>query len=579
METAASVDKAGYWHIGLEGISEGEAEEIAGREDVAVSSWYDVINLDDNLNMDRDYYIGGAQTALCGIEEPFITDIMHYFSDDAHVIRENEVILTENTRELLGVLPGDAITLNTPAGDYDFVISGFRISGNGKYAGSNGGVTTALLVRDNQAGAFMNIRTFREIAGANGDTGSPVYYIRFKKGTNLKKAMARIQEQYGLSDSQVKLNTILMASKGITNRSYIQNVYSLAAVLFFLILAAGVMMISSSMNSNVAQRMQFFGMLRCIGASRQQIVRYVRLEALNWCRTAVPAGVALGVMASWAITGGLKYIVGGEFKDMSVFVISSTGIISDTVVGIVTVLLAARSPARRASKASPVAAVSGSTGQETSIKRGVTIRFGKVETALGIHHAVSAKKNLFLMTGSFALSIILFLCFSVLIEFAGCLLPQKRSSPDVDIMSEDRTNSIDASWAEIIREIDGVSHAFGRRVCFDVPAQIPKDSGESKEGGGDYQLRNVDLMSYDDYQLELLVKDKDLREGSHIEQVYGDSSQVLAIWDRDIPLETGDIVRIGGEELEIAGGTACDYRCLCLRDGSGCSQRSGQANP
>ena len=47
-------------------------------------------------------------------------------------------------------------------------------------------------------------------------------------------------------------------------------------------------MISGSMNSNVAQRTKIFGMLRCIGASRQQIIRFVRLEALNWCKTAVP---------------------------------------------------------------------------------------------------------------------------------------------------------------------------------------------------------------------------------------------------------------------------------------------------
>ncbi|MFR4896776.1 MAG: FtsX-like permease family protein [Blautia hansenii] len=47
------------------------------------------------------------------------------------------------------------------------------------------------------------------------------------------------------------------------------------------------------MNSIIAQRTQFFGMLRCIGASRQQIIRFVCLEALNWCETAVPIGVVL----------------------------------------------------------------------------------------------------------------------------------------------------------------------------------------------------------------------------------------------------------------------------------------------
>ena len=64
-----------------------------------------------------------------------------------------------------------------------------------------------------------------------------------------------------------------------------------AVVMFLLVLIAGVLMISSSMNSSVAQRTQFFGMMRCIGMSKQQIIRFVRLEALNWCKTAVPIGL------------------------------------------------------------------------------------------------------------------------------------------------------------------------------------------------------------------------------------------------------------------------------------------------
>lgn len=40
-------------------------------------------------------------------------------------------------------------------------------------------------------------------------------------------------------------------------------------------------------------------MMRCLGMSRQQIIRFVRLEALNWCKTAIPVGVALGIVVTW----------------------------------------------------------------------------------------------------------------------------------------------------------------------------------------------------------------------------------------------------------------------------------------
>ena len=83
-----------------------------------------------------------------------------------------------------------------------------------------------------------------------------------------------------------------------------------AAVLFLLVLTAGVLMISSSLNNSVAQRTQFFGMMRCIGMSSRQIFRFVRLEALNWCKTAVPIGLLLGIIASWGLCAALRFLVG-----------------------------------------------------------------------------------------------------------------------------------------------------------------------------------------------------------------------------------------------------------------------------
>lgn len=82
---------------------------------------------------------------------------------------------------------------------------------------------------------------------------------------------------------------------------------------FLLVLAAGVLMISGSLHSSVAQRTQFFGMMRCIGMSRQQIARFVRLEALNWCKTAIPAGLVLGIAVCWILCAVLRFWVARSF--------------------------------------------------------------------------------------------------------------------------------------------------------------------------------------------------------------------------------------------------------------------------
>ena len=302
-------------------------------------------------------------------------------------------------------------------------------------------------------------------------------------------------------------------------------------------------MISSSMNSSVAQRTKFFGMMRCIGMSKQQIIRFVRLEALNWCKTAVPIGLVSGIVATWGLCAVLRFVVREEFSDIPLFGISIFGIACGIFVGLITVLIAANAPAKHAAKVSPITAVSGNAGSEKTIHHSPYTRFGKIEALLGISHAVSGKKNLFLMTGSFALSIILFLSFSVMIDFVDYLIPQSAATSDIDIASAG-SNCIPRELLASIRGMDGVKEVYGRRSAFDVPARLNGDTGFSG---------TVDLISYDDFDLQCLKKDGALKKGSDLSEVYGDSHFILATSDQDSTWTIGDPVQIGDEALTIAG--------------------------
>ena len=331
------------------------------------------------------------------------------------------------------------------------------------------------------------------------------------------------------------------ALQSLYSSTMAQTLFGAAAILFLLILLAGVLMISSSMNSTVARRTEFFGMMRCIGMSRRQIIRFVRLEALNWCKTAVPIGVLLGVVATWGLCGALRFLVGGEFSDIPLFGVSIIGILCGILLGVVTVLLAAQSPARRASKVSPVMALSGNSTTASHTGHVSNAGFFKIETALGIHHAVSDKKNLLLMTSSFALSIILFLCFSVMIDLVGYNMPQSSNTADISISSSDGSNSIDSALLDQISSMSGVKRVFGRRSSLGIPAEVNSEANV------------IDVISYDDFDLECLAKDHQLRKGSNLANVYGDSKSVLAVWDEQTPIAIGDQIKIAGKTLEVAG--------------------------
>lgn len=521
-ETTAMRHNHGDWHIALQNVSKDEAEQIRKNSNVAVSSWYDEINTDAEQN----YYIDGKNAVLYGIEESYITDIMKYPTEGVYPQNENAVALSADAKELFSVKIGDEITLDTPVGDVKYTISGFY-EDDTEFNDIIGGCCV-----------FMNRKTFDEIRRLNGVESESQFYIRFQNENGLKKTIADMMQQYNLTAENVKENTAVLGMLGASSNESVNELYPLAAACFVIILIAGVFMISSCMNSNVAQRTKFFGMMRCIGASKQQIIRFVRLEALNWCKTAIPIGCALGTVTCWILCAILRFFVKGEWVDMPLFAVSINGILCGALVGVITVFIAAHSPAKQAAMVSPAAAVSGNADMSKNVNHAAKTRFLKVETSLGIHHATGTKKNLFLITGSFALMIVLFLVFSACLDFVHKLLPSVTSkfTPDITIASQDDTNSLDGNLPDKIAEIEGVESAFGMmtRTAFSVEV-----NGNETE---------IDLFSHDKTLLDTFKKSV---ISGDISRVYEDGNYAMAVYNQDYRLGVGDKIKTGNQELEI----------------------------
>lgn len=521
MEKIRMIEEHGSWHIMLKEPSEEQAALLALRSDVYAASFYDGLN----FALSESYTIFGKSCVIAGGDAAMLTDIYDDLTEGRYPAKDDEILLSNDAKTLLSLKIGDPVTLNTPKGSFRYTVSGF------------GGDVTISSDAD-VIGAFLSWDSFQQLSQAVGETKqNPVYYVRFDENTNIRKVIAEIRQAYGLTDEMITENTALLGLIGASSDSYVMGIYLVAFMLFLLVLAAGVFMIAGSLNSRTAERTQFFGMLRCIGASRSQIMHIVKLEALYWCKTAVPLGVGLGILGTWLLCALLRFGVGAEFAQIPLFGISGIGMLSGVVVGILTVFLSSISPARRAASISPVAAVTGNLTEKSNVSHAVHGRFVKIETALGVYHAISTPKNLFLMTGSFALSIIMILGFSVLVQWTNMAVnPLRAWAPDAFISSPGNLCEIDKSLAAEMEGYPYVKRAFGRMYQA-LPAEYQGKKGQ------------IDLLSYEEKQFRWA--EEDLIAGSIASVSEGDG--VLTVFDKSNSLKVGDTIQVEQRELTVAG--------------------------
>ncbi len=475
----------GGWHAGFQ-LDEEQGALLKARPEIASAAQYGSLN----YHLEDHYQIENEETVICGFEPEFLEMFPEAeIFEGAFPRTATDAALNETAKNRLGIEVGDQISLTTPLGKtVRYRITGFTRD-------------TALLAEHDAFGMFLNMEGFSALDSERiGGAQEKVCFVTFRPFCNISKAINEISSQFGLEQDQVRQNVKVLALMFQSRDSYMMRFYFVAAVLALLVVIAGILMITASMNSSVARRTEFFGMMSCLGADRKQIIRFVRREALNWCRRAVPLGLISGTAVVWILCAMLRFLSPGLFEDLPVFGISVLSIIAGIVVGFFTVILAAGAPARRAAQVSPLTAVSGNAGTIPPVSSGKGIsalcRPGnfpgifKVETLLGIHHASGSKKNYVLVTGSFAFSIILFLAFSTAIDFMHhAITPLRPSAPDISASSKESSCSIPPELTEIIQKRPEVKRAFGRS-CARVTAEI---NGRNEE---------LTILSYDEQQFQ-----------------------------------------------------------------------------
>ena len=522
MNRAAGKD--GSWHLQIAGITQSQAEQLAQQPDVVCAGAGAVFN----EGGEEDYRLNGKRVVLYGCDAQFLRVNRSAAFEGTFPEQDGEVLLGKGAARIFGVAIGDSVTLKLPDGQNRTL----TVTGIGGVDESYYGMQFALV------DIYLPQETFESLLTGQGEAlPQTVYDLQYTSAAKAAKALPQLQQQYG--EDAVHENLNVMGSAGQSNSTAFRTVYGMAGVLFALVLLAGVLMISGTMNSNIAQRTRFFGMMRCLGMSKQQVVHFVRMEALNWCRIAIPIGLVLGTFSSWAVCGALRYGIGGEFATTPVFRLSMGGLCAGAVVGVVTVLLAAQAPAKQAAEVPPVAAASGSE-QAAVVHHAANLGSGRTETALGIYHATASKKNWFLITASFALSIVLALGFIVILQFASLLLPSLAPwQADVIYTGYDNERVLPDTMAQQLRRMPGVARVWGCTGLVHVPASSDRNNVEQ-----------VTFCSYDDFMLE---SSKSMVVKGRMAKNSGADNEVMTMYNKTNPIRVGDTITVNGVPLTVVG--------------------------
>ncbi len=155
-------------------------------------------------------------------------------------------------------------------------------------------------------------------------------------------------------------NSSVLRYSGVSRyEGYNSMIVSMAAIVIILIMIGSISLIYNAFSISVSQRTQQFGLLSSIGATKKQLKKMVLFEALTVSAVGIPLGIISGV-------GGIGItliFVGNKFKSLLGYPIplklnvSLISIIVAVVVSLVTVLISAFIPSKRATKVSAIEAI------------------------------------------------------------------------------------------------------------------------------------------------------------------------------------------------------------------------------
>ncbi len=484
-----SIAENGDWFAEALQIPEEKLQELQQDKDVTKQvSWqelgYALTGLDGSQELDTlPYY------HVVGIDDAFADTMPIHVTEGRLPENDGEILLSEavkNAMQSAGqdpVKPGDTMTLELGYRMWD----GMRLDENNPliYADDNGDtgvLAEALDVRETRtytvvgymekpAYTYSNVSMFcytrKDAASA-----SDCLYTSFFKIRKSDEIYDFVSAH--LNDYSVTYNSELLRLQGVsTNRAFMQLIYGMSVILILLIMVGGVSLVYNSFAISVSDRTKQFGLLASVGATPRQLRGMVFREALILSSMGIPLGILSGI-AGIGVTlhltaGAFQYLYDGNVA-MRVHV-SLPALLIAAGTALVTVLISAWIPARRAAKIPPMEAIKLSRDIHLS-KREIrrTAKKGRIGQklfglpALIANRHFSREKRQYRATVlSLFISIVLFVSASSYSFYLKKSLFDVKSVPEYDVSVY---GVRDPLLQKELENLDGVQKSLYARDCY-----------------------------------------------------------------------------------------------------------------
>ncbi|MBF7096734.1 ABC transporter permease [Alkalibacter mobilis] len=368
-------EQEGDFYGGALNITAADIQTLRDEEEIEAVSTLEHIGyalLEGIQNEDKPYLFVGA------MDEEFSLMMPVHLVDGILPEDSSQILLPEHLSSNGGVTMslGDEITLDVGKRVHDGIImtqSQSFLKGAEALEGEETKTYTVVGFYERPSFEGFTAPGYTALTVADGTgNGSFDVYLRVKP----MEGIYTFLDETGFEETVVNSN--LLRFSGNSNENTLNDVlYSMVAVLSAIIMFGSISLIYNAFSISISERTKQFGLLKSIGATKKQVMGSVIFEAFILSAVGIPLGILLG------ITGiGLTFTFAKDiFKALwnsgtnaqLILRISPTALLLAAALGLVTVLISAAIPARKAAKISAMDAIR----QTNDIK----IKAGKVKTS------------------------------------------------------------------------------------------------------------------------------------------------------------------------------------------------------